>query len=90
VGTSKNHGGGDKGRTISLIGCSEAGSFAPGPDDEEEDELAYKQQFTVVTNLAICHHFLSAAAQFPPTFFALSLQHLSLPIGANLISAFHF
>jgi len=28
-------GGGDKGCTISLIGCGASGAYAPGPDDEE-------------------------------------------------------
>jgi len=38
VGTSKNHRG-DKGRTISIIGCSASGGYAPGPDEEEEESL---------------------------------------------------
>jgi len=37
VGTSKSRGGGDKGCTISLIGCGASGAYAPGPDDKEEE-----------------------------------------------------
>jgi len=38
VGTSKNHGGG-QGSHKRPIGCGASGAYAPGPDDEEEEEL---------------------------------------------------
>jgi hypothetical protein len=34
---SKPPGGGVQGRTISLIGCGASGTYAPGPDDEDEN-----------------------------------------------------
>jgi hypothetical protein len=37
VGTSKNHRGG-QGSHNKPIGCGASGAYAPGPDDEEEEE----------------------------------------------------
>jgi hypothetical protein len=43
VGKSKPGEGGEvHGRTISLIGCGASGAYAPGPDDEEKEEVGYE------------------------------------------------
>jgi len=45
VKKSKSRGGGEnRGCTISLIGCGASGAYAPGPDDEDEDGIAFRTQ----------------------------------------------
>ena len=55
VGTSKPRGVGDKGCTISFIGCGASKSYAPGPDDEEEEH-----QTQALTYMNVIHYCLKS------------------------------